>query len=63
MPLSRGRDGKLGIAGGGGEPTIIVNQKIYLDGQEITGRIRVVTDKVIVDRNKSGVSPTTRVYQ
>ncbi len=35
---------------------------IYLDGEEIKGRMRVIADKVFVDRASSGISSMQRVY-
>lgn len=35
---------------------------IYLDGEEIKGRMRVIADKVIVDRASSGIGSMQRVY-
>jgi len=37
--------------------------KIYLDGQEVGGRIKVIADGHIVERNQRGISPTQRIYQ
>jgi hypothetical protein len=37
--------------------------KVYLDGQEIPGRVKVIADGVVVERNRRGVSSTARVYQ
>jgi tape measure domain-containing protein len=39
------------------------NIKIYLDGTEIGGLMKVVADDTVVKRNKRGVSTTRRVYQ
>jgi hypothetical protein len=35
---------------------------IYLDGEEIKGRMRVIADKVFVDRASSGIGTMQRVY-
>ena len=35
---------------------------VYLDGQEIGGRVKVIADGVVVERNNRNVNPTTRVY-
>lgn len=35
---------------------------IYLDGEEIKGRMRVIADKVFVDRASSGIGSMQRVY-
>lgn len=45
--------------GGGFNGTI----KVYLDGQEIPGRVKIIADGVVVDRNRRGVNARTRVYQ
>ena len=37
--------------------------KIYLDGQEIPGRVKIIADGVVVERNRRGVNSTSRVYQ
>lgn len=44
---------------GGGFNGVI---KIYLDGQEIPGRVRIISDEVVVERNRRGVNPTQRAY-
>lgn len=35
---------------------------IYLDGEEIRGRMRIIADKVFVDRASSGIGSMQRVY-
>lgn len=35
---------------------------IYLDGEEIKGRMRIIADKVFVDRASSGIGSMQRVY-
>jgi hypothetical protein len=36
--------------------------RIYLGNEELTGKMKVVADGVVVERNKRGVIPTSRVY-
>ncbi len=65
MPLRRDSNGNLGVAAtrgqnGGGFNGVI---KIYLDGQEIPGRVKIIADGVVVERNRRGVNSTSRVYQ
>jgi hypothetical protein len=37
--------------------------RVYIGDQELTGRMKVVADGVVVERNKRAVLPTSRVYQ
>jgi len=46
---------------GGGRPSI-GEIKIYLDGEEVKGRMEVIADGVVVGRNRRGVDATTRIY-
>lgn len=61
LVVSQKRDIPVKMSGGG-RPSIGVI-KIYLDGQEVSGRVKVIADGVVVERNKRGVNSTTRVYQ
>jgi hypothetical protein len=51
--------------GGAGRPSI-GEIRVYLDGSEVGGRMRVVADGVVVERNRRGLNTgtgaTTRVY-
>lgn len=57
--------GKLAdeIAGRIGGAFSIGNLQVFLDGQEVTGRMKVVADGVVVERNKrKNLNPVDRVY-
>ena len=38
MPLSRGKDGKLGVKAEGGGSTVIINNPVFLSGDENVAR-------------------------
>jgi hypothetical protein len=58
--LSRKENARYENGGGSFSPVF----KIFLDGQEIKGAIRIEADGVIVARNsRSSLNPTTRIYQ
>lgn len=40
-----------------------INVHIYIDGREITDRMKVIADGVAVERNQRGVAPVTRIYK
>ena len=48
--------------GGSGGGMVIEDLRIYIGDEEVTSRVKVVADGVIVERNRAGVNPTSRVY-
>lgn len=47
---------------GGNGGLVIEDLRIYIGDEEVTGRVKMIADGVIVERNRAGVNPTARVY-
>ena len=60
VPLPGGRSIPVEMRGGSGGFNGTI--QVFLDGQELPGRVKVIADGVIVERNSRGVNPTQRVY-
>jgi hypothetical protein len=52
---------RKGKGGNGG--LVIKNLQLFVGNEEFDGRIKVVADGVVVDRNRRGYNPTSRAYR